>query len=212
MSGVVEGMADPLGTTRNGFRDQFVSRLEPAKQVVLRMDAGLREQPVHYGDVRFEPAVEKDMRDIQATLVERACDEKRPMAVEGLLLGAHEHNTMLRRASYDPLETLTETLRLRYTVVADAPLFVTGGVVRATAKLTAEIHVPYTACIECCGKRLAVEVGIETAVGGRSHVGQGGYAVPVQQPDESLQRVVGVPDGQDRSVSLAHAATPDQTR
>lgn len=108
-----DGVANAPGPPRDRLRDQLLARLLPAEQIALGRKAGLDEQPFHRIGLRLEPAIGEDVRNLHPAFFERARDEQGPVAVEGLLLGAHERDAMLRRAAHHPRITRARPARKR---------------------------------------------------------------------------------------------------
>ena len=147
----------------------------------------------------FEPAVGEDVHHLDTFGVERLRDEMRPVAVQRLLLRAHERDAMLRGPADDPGDTVPEIARPGDPFITDmTTLVVQGGICRTPAELTPEVHVMDAPSLERGGKRVPVEVGVEATPGCRAHVGHGGDAVLRQQCQETFQGVVGMADGEDR--------------
>ena len=144
--------------------------------------------------VRLDPAVGQDVRDVDAAPHQLARDENRPVAVERLLLGAHQRQPVAARAVRHAVQAAAEQGRAGQARVPHAPLLVTPRIVRPCAQLAAEEHVPDPLRFECARQRLAVELRVEAAVGRGADVGERGDAAGPQQGHECLRRVVGVAD------------------
>ena len=144
------------------------------------------------------------MRDIDPLLVERAGDEERPVAVERLLLRAHERDPVPRGTIHDTVQSAPERFRRRDAIVVDTSLLVASRVVRTAAQLVAQIHIPNPLRLQGLDQRLTVELGIESAVRRRSDIGHRAHSVPAQQPGEHLERVGGVADGEHGAKDIVH--------
>ena len=116
------------------------------------------------------------------------------MAAERLLLRAHEGHAMFDGAALHSFETSAEPLRPRNPVVADAPLFVARGIVGASPELTSQVEVLDPPRRERAGECLPVEVGVETAPRRRANVDESRDPMTLQQPQEGLLRMVGMPE------------------
>ena len=76
--------------------------------------------------MRLERSIDQDMRDLNPLLVQFLANEKDPMAFERFLLGAHQRNAVLLRATQDPLQTIAKHRLARDSIIADASAFVAG--------------------------------------------------------------------------------------
>ena len=131
------------------------------------------------------------MRHIDALLMEGTGDEERPVAVERLLLRAHERNPVPRSAIHDAGQSAAERFRRRDAVVADAPVLVACGVFGPTTQLVTQVQVADPLRTEGLRKRFTVEPGIESAVRRGADIGHRGHVVLPQQREKRLQRVRG---------------------
>ena len=75
----------------------------------------------------FEPAVGEDVRHLDTFGVERLRDEMRPVAVQRLLLRAHECDAVLRGPADDPGDTVPEIARPGDPFITDMTAFVVQG-------------------------------------------------------------------------------------
>lgn len=92
------------GRRASRFLDPPGARFRFCEQVLFRAAGG--KEPVHRAVMGFEATVSEDMRNLQPKLLERAGDQQRPVAMERILLRAHQRQTMLRRAAQDAPDSL----------------------------------------------------------------------------------------------------------
>ena len=136
------------------------------------------------------------MCDIDTTLDEMVSDKKGPVAVQGVLFGAHQRNAVIRHSSLDSLQATTKARCSCKLVVTDAALFVTGWIVGSSAQLAAEKHVSYSGGLQRLREGFAIVLGVESAVGRRTHIGNDSHVVPGQEFEKDLQRMIGMTDRQ----------------
>jgi hypothetical protein len=80
----------------------------------------------------------------------------------------------------------------------------TCGVFGPPTQFPAEVHVADSLRTEGFGKRLAVELGIESAVRRGADIGYRGHVVLPQQHNERLERVRGMTDGEYGATGVFH--------
>ena len=103
----------------------------------------------------FEPAVGEDVHHLDTFGVERLRDEMRPVAVQRLLLRAHECDAVLRGPADDPGDTVPETACPGDPFITDMTAFVIqGGIFRPPAELTPEVYIMDAPSLERGGKRV----------------------------------------------------------
>ena len=181
-------MGDASFSQGERLLDQFRPRLQEVPPGQLH---GV-EQPVHRVVMGLEPSVGEDMGHGDAAFDQAAADQDRAVAIERLLLRAHQRDAIVLRTPDHPVDPLAEESGPRHAVVAHLPVLVAGAVVRTPAERAAEEQVGDAAGVHVPVEGLAVEVRVEAAVGGRTNVGERRDGVPPQQRDEGLQRMCGV--------------------
>ena len=113
-----------LRLSRDGCGDQFLAR---SVEVLARKSQN-GEQAIHCLTVRLQSTVGVNVRDIDALLIQSTGDEERPVAVEWLLLRAHERDSVFGGAMNDTDQSALERFRRRDTIVADTSVFIAGRV------------------------------------------------------------------------------------
>ena len=102
------------------------------------------------------------------------------MTFQRFFFRTHERNAVAGRILHNTLNALLERSGFAYSVVADAPVFVTRCIVWAPAQLLPEEYVFDLACGKAVRQRFAVELRIEAAIWSRTHICHFRYAVALQ--------------------------------
>ena len=89
-----------------GMCQKLFTRLE---QIVVR--AKLRQQPIHRPLVSLKLSASENMHDIDAYCHKLLRDQQCPVAVQRLLLCAHECDAIARGSADDPRKTFSEDAR-----------------------------------------------------------------------------------------------------
>jgi hypothetical protein len=158
----------------------------------------------------FQAPVGQDVLDGDPTLVEEVADEQRAVALKRLLLTTEEGHAIVACNVEKALEPMLKERGLGKALVLDPAVLVAGRVGRATAEDTAKEKVVDAMVLERCLEGYAVEVGSDPASRQRAHVGHSCDGVATEQSEESFQRVVGVPDGEDRVLGHLKVRLPAQ--
>ena len=135
------------------------------------------------------------MLDGDAALLERARYQQCAMAVQRLLLAAHQGDAALVRCPHYAPHAVIEQVRFRQASIVDAPVLVVARPVRRpAAQLSAQEHVIYAGPLQRAAENAVVELGIVAAGRRRADVHYFVHAVFAQQIQERFRRVVRVAD------------------
>ncbi len=126
------------------------------------------------------------------------------MALQRLSLRTHERYAVFGRALHDAIEAMPEHLGRTESVVADAPVVVTDGIVGAATQFQPEEDVRHSVRGERICQRLAVELWVKTAAGHRADIRYCGDTVALQQINERLQWMRRVTNRQHSLASSSH--------
>jgi hypothetical protein len=129
------------------------------------------------------------MMDGEIRCAQMARNQQSAVAVQRLALGAHEGDAMTRGALAQPVEAVAEGVSRRDLGMADARAL--------AAQLRAKEHIDDAGRAQAFRQRLAVELRIEARIRRRAYIGQRGDPVLAEQIEEALDRMVGMPDGED---------------
>ena len=127
----------------------------------------------------FKSAIRKNVPDVQTHLAQMATDEDSSVAIQGLLLNAHDGDSQSLGALGQPVQSLAEHRQLRDPIVdclvADvAVLFFT-----SSPEFTAEEDVVDAFGLEDSLKAVPVEM-LDAAVWPRPNVGNGRHSVTLE--------------------------------
>lgn len=148
-------------------------------------------------------AVAPDVDNAYAPLRKHAPDQAAAMTVGGVFFAAHQRRAVAFDTGEDPLDPPLKRRRLGKPIVAHVAFVVVELlVIRLTAEQIPEKAVldPPTAQVAADG--LAVELRRVAGVGARADVDDQPDLVLLDQREERFGRMVGVPDREDRGVSL----------
>jgi len=149
----------------------------------------------------LNPPVGPDVQQADAPLVEHAADQPSPMAVGRVFFSAQQGGAAVGDGLQKPLQTALEGGRAGQAVVADVPLGVVQiGPFRLAAQKIAQEQVIDAAIFKGAADCLAVEMGGVARVGARADVDDQADAVLLDQPEERLQGMVGMPDREEADV------------
>src|SRR5579883_731641 len=137
-------------------------------------------------------AVGQQMLDRRPALGQPTRDQHGAMAVERLLLGAHQAELGVGAGRDQPADCVLESRPRRRVVVASAAL-------RHAAQRLALPGVVDAGLLEAPCQSLTPELREASRVGHRAHIDQALHAARLQQRDEALDGMVGMADGLDRS-------------
>ena len=106
------------------------------------------------------PVLEPD-----ANCFKLSSDEDRPMAVEGLALGAHQCDALLSAAGADAIESLSEAVLSRKPAILNSAVFVAAPVGTARAEFLPEKHVPDAVLRQRPLQRSLIELRLPATIG-----------------------------------------------
>ena len=173
------------------------------------MPSGLSES-LFPGDflLGLDSPVAPDMEHAGAPLAEHAADQPPPMTVGRIFFSAQKRRTTVPDGLQEPLQAAREGRRPSQTVVEDVSLVVVEILpLRFAPQKIAEEQVVDAATLQGATDCLPVEIRRVARVGTRTDVHHQPDPVLLDQREERLQRMVGMPDREDGDF-LAHTARP----
>jgi len=148
-------------------------------------------------------AVAPDVKHVPAQLPQHPADQTPPVAVGGVLLAAHQRCPASLDALEEAFDAFLEPLRLGQPIVEHVPFAVVELVaLRPPSQQVAEEQVLYSPALQLVADRLPVELRGVTGVGTGTDVNDELDPVPPDQREECFQRLIRVPDREDRDVLL----------
>ena len=154
----------------------------------------------------LDPTITTDVANFRPSLFEDARDEEPPVAVEWILLAAHDRDAIARCHCLEPFDAAQEGLGNGQASVEDVALVIVELVVlRSPAKLLSEEHVPDALALQGRRNGLSGELRRVAGVRLRAHVGDSVDGVEAQELEEDPEAVVRMPDRVDRGVRVRHA-------
>ena len=151
----------------------------------------------------LQTPVAPDVDDADAPLGEHATDQAAAMTVGGVFFAAHQRRAVAFDRREDPLDPPPERRRLGKPIVADVAFVVVELLVlRLTAEQIPEKPVLDSPAAQVAADGLAVELRRVAGVGAGADVDDQPDLVLLDQREERFERMVGVPDREDRGVLL----------
>ena len=151
----------------------------------------------------LDSPVAPDVKHVPASLPQHPADQPPPVAVGGVLLAAHQRRPAGLDAVEEPLHALLKLPRLGQTIIEHVPFAVVELVaLRPPSQHRAEEQILHSPALELAADRLPVELRGVPGVGTGTHVHDQPDPVPLDQREKSFQRVIRMPDREDRDVLL----------
>lgn len=201
------GLCAPApGTECDGYCDGLFARCQ---QVAVGVQMMSVEKSTHCVRLGFECSIRMNMLHIHVMRVECGGNKQSSVAVERFPFRAHKRYSTLRRGVDHSGESLAEALCLGNLAIVHVVSLVAGGVFRSATEFAAEVQVFDSSPPECGREGFAVELRVEAAVRGRTHVGERIDAVSAQQVQKHLYGVVGMPDRKDLTGMISRARLID---
>ena len=156
----------------------------------------------------LDAPVAPDMEHADAPLAEHAADQPPPMTVGRVFFSAQKRRTTVPDGLQEPLQTAREGRRPSQTVVEDVSFVVVEILpFRFAPQKIAQERVVDAATLQAATDCLPVEIRRVARVGTRTDVHDQPDPVLLDQREERLQSMVGMPDREDSDV-VVHTACP----
>ncbi len=161
--------------------------------------------------MRVESSVAPDVQRDRTALDEDARDEQKPVADGRVFLAAHQRDAVLPDSLLDPLDPAEKSRHAGERRVQDMSLVVVTVLFRRTAaEFLAQKQVLPFGGDDLALQRLAVELRAVLRIGLSPHIDQHLDLMLLEQPDEMLIRVIGMPDREEATFGnneLGHGTT-----
>lgn len=140
-----------------------------------------------------------DVQHGHSLLLQHTRDEEAAMTVRRVFFAAHDCCAVDSSFVGQTLQAAQEEWRLRRAIIQNVAFFVIEFVAwRTPPKLIAQVDIANARTLDRIFELWAVEVGHIARVGSRAHIYQRLNAVPLEQRDEGVLRLIGVADRVDR--------------
>ena len=161
--------------------------------------------------MRVESSVAPDVQRDRASFDEHARDEQEPVADGGVFLAAHQRDAVLSDPLLDPFDAAEKARHAGERRVEDVSLVVVTVLFRRTAPefLAQEQILPFGGD-DLALQRLAVELRAVLRIRLGPHIDQHVDLMLLEQPDEMLVRVIGMPDREEAAIGnneVGHGTT-----